>query len=238
MDVNYKLGLGAKEFERIKSAAALMGIRYAGVAGGEANPHHKFIHPNHESPWIFVVDSAWREHRHVRFQKRYTAALQDFGSQQEENSGRNVSIPDENFESALEYACRSGPSEKERETQRRIVKEWAHLFGDQYELVGEWVTCSAGVPDLIAVCGPDRSVVVIELKVVHTGKEVLAQLQRYSADPKIASTGGGQPPLGVVIAPSYQDSLLLSRPSVRLYRLSVEPLGVQLIHDGWLRPSL
>jgi hypothetical protein len=237
MDVNYKLGLTAKEFNQIQSAAESVGVCYSGVAGGKSNPHHKFVHPGHRTPWIFVIDSIWKKSGHVRFQHSYKDKLQAFGIEptQENDSGRNVSIPyDESFEAALAYCCDSGPSDREREMQQRIAKDWARLFGGEYELKHQWLKVSAGIiPDLIALFRPTQSLVVIELKVVHTGREVLAQLQRYLTNPKILSASGDQPPLGAVIAPSYQPALLLDRPGVRLYQLFVEPLGVRLIHDGW-----
>jgi hypothetical protein len=235
MDVNYKLGLTAKEFNQIQSTAESVGVCYSGVAGGESNPHHKFVHPGHGTPWIFVIDSVWKKSGHIRFQHFYKTALQDFGvePEQEHHSGRNVSIPYESLEAALAYCCDSGPSDREREMQQRIAKDWARLFGGEYDLIDQWMNISAGIPDLIALFRPAQSLVVIELKVVHTGREVLAQLQRYLTDPKVLSASGDQPPLGAVIAPSYQPALLLDRPGVRLYQLFVEPLGVRLMHDGW-----
>ena len=74
MDVNYKLELTAKEFGQIRSIAESMGVEYRGVGGGNSNPCHGFFHPKHRSPWIFVIDSAWKKYRHVRFQKFYSAA--------------------------------------------------------------------------------------------------------------------------------------------------------------------
>src|ERR1035441_9565033 len=63
--------------------------------------------------------------------------------------------------------CDSGPSDREREMQQRIAKDWARLFGGEYDLIDQWMNISAGIPDLIALFRPAQSLVVIELKVVH-----------------------------------------------------------------------
>jgi hypothetical protein len=73
----------------------------------------------------------------------------------------------------------------------------------------------------------------MELKAVHSGPEVLRQLDRYMNDDGVRNLSPGKPLLGAVIAPSYQRSIIDCLPPVRLYEISTDPLRVALTHDGW-----